>query len=36
MTSYLDSAANRGLSALEAIRAGLAGPPWLPAIPIVA
>jgi hypothetical protein len=31
--SYLDSAANHGLTALEAIRAALAGNPWLPAVP---
>ena len=28
--SYLDSAANHGLSALDAIRAALEGKPWLP------
>ncbi len=29
--SYLDSAANHGLSALDAIASALAGKPWLPA-----
>ena len=31
--SYLDSAANHGLTALDAITTALAGGPWLPAIP---
>ena len=31
--SYLDSARNHGLTALEAIHAALAGNPWLPATP---
>jgi hypothetical protein len=31
--SYLDSAANHGLTALDAISTALAGEPWLPAIP---
>jgi transposase len=31
--SYLDSAANHGLTALDAVSAALAGQPWLPAIP---
>jgi transposase len=29
--SYLDSAANHGLTALDAITQALAGEPWLPA-----
>ena len=29
--SYLDSAANHGLTALDAITSALAGKPWLPA-----
>ena len=29
--SYLDSAANHGLTALDAITSALAGQPWLPA-----
>ena len=31
--SYLDSAANHGLTALDAITSALAGQPWLPATP---
>jgi transposase len=31
--SYLDSARNHGLTALDAIHAALAGNPWLPATP---
>jgi transposase len=31
--SYLDSAVNHGLTALDAISTALAGKPWLPAIP---
>jgi hypothetical protein len=31
--SYLDSAANHGLTALDAVSTALAGQPWLPAIP---
>jgi hypothetical protein len=31
--SYLDSAANHGLAALDAISTAPAGDPWLPAIP---
>jgi Transposase IS66 family/Family of unknown function (DUF6444) len=31
--SYLDSAANYGLTALDAIRAALEGKPWLPPLP---
>jgi transposase len=31
--SYLDSAANHGLTALDAVSTALAGKPWLPAIP---
>jgi len=34
--SYLDSAANHGLTALEAISTALAGRPWLPAAPAAA
>ena len=34
--SYLDSAANHGLSALDAIRAALEGKPWLPPLPALA
>ena len=34
--SYLDSAANHGLSALNAIRAALEGKPWLPPLPALA
>jgi transposase len=34
--SYLDSAANHGLGALDAIRAALAGKPWLPPLPALA
>jgi len=33
--SYLDSAANHDITALEAIRNALAGKPWLPATPTV-
>lgn len=33
---YLDSAANHGLTALDAISAALAGSPWLPAAPAAA
>jgi hypothetical protein len=31
--SYLDSAANHGLSALDAIRTAMEGKPWLPPVP---
>jgi len=31
--SYLDSAANHGLTALDAVSTALAGQPWLPVIP---
>jgi hypothetical protein len=34
--SYLDSAANHGLTALDAVTAALAGRPWLPAAVLVA
>jgi hypothetical protein len=34
--SYLDSAANHGLTALDAIRSALAGSPCLPASPAAA
>jgi transposase len=34
--SYLDSARNHGLSALDAIRAALEGKPWLPPLPALA
>ena len=34
--SYLDSAANHGLTALDAISSALAGSPWLPASPAAA
>ncbi len=34
--SYLDSAANHGLGILDAIRAALAGKPWLPPLPALA
>ena len=34
--SYLDSAAAHGITALDAIRAGLAGKPWLPPLPAAA
>jgi len=34
--SYLDSAANHGLRALDAIRAALEGKPWLPPLPALA
>ena len=33
--SYLDSATAHGLAALNAIRAALAGKPWLPPLPAV-
>ena len=34
--SYLDSAKNHGLRALDAIRAVLEGKPWLPPLPALA
>ena len=34
--SYLDSAKNHGLRALDAIRAALEGKPWLPPLPALA
>ena len=34
--SYLDSAENHGLAALDAIRAALEGKPWLPPLPALA
>ena len=34
--SYLDSARNHGLRALDAIRAALKGKPWLPPLPALA
>ena len=34
--SYLDSARNHGLRALDAIRAVLEGKPWLPPLPALA
>ena len=34
--SYLDSARNHGLRALDAIRAALEGKPWLPPLPALA
>jgi transposase len=34
--SYLDSARNHGLRALNAIRAALKGKPWIPPLPALA
>jgi hypothetical protein len=33
--SYLDSAAAHGITALDAIRAAIAGNPWLPPLPAI-
>ena len=35
ITSYLDSAAAHGITALDAIRAAIEGRPWLPPLPAV-
>jgi len=35
MKSYLDSAAARGVAALDAIRDALTGEPWLPPLPAI-
>ena len=34
--SYLDSAAAHGITAIDAIRAAIAGNPWLPPLPVIA